>query len=366
MAKKKKAVYSGIGGQAVLEGIMMKNKGEYSVAVRTPDGNIDVKKWNSNGIADKYAFAKIPFIRGVVGFIDSLSLGMKTLSYSSSFYEDDEENQGKPSFIERLFGEKAEGVVMGITMVISLLISIALFILLPYFVSELISKYILNDSLVAIIEGVLRLLIFISYVVVISLMKDIRRLYQYHGAEHKCINCIESGRPLNVKNVMRSSRLHRRCGTSFLIIVMIITIICFFFIRVDSMWLKIVIRLALIPVIAGIGYELLRFAGTHDNIIVRLISVPGMLLQKLTTREPDEEMVMVAIAAIEKVYDWEAFQKKHFKQRMVKKTKKEADGTVVETGDETMEISVIEIEEMLNKSEAKKEKKEKKAKKNGK
>ncbi len=311
-SKKNKPVYSGIGGQAVLEGIMMKNKNEYSVAVRLPNGSIDVKKWEYAGVFGDNIFTKIPFIRGVVNFIDSMSLGMKTLTYSASFYEDEEEETKTDGFINKIFGDKAEDVVMGFTVFISLLIAVGLFMLLPYFISEWLGSILLNDSLVAIIEGVVRLLIFLGYVFGISFMKDIYRLYQYHGAEHKCINCIESGKELNTENVMKSSRLHRRCGTSFLLIVMLITILLFFFIRVDEMWLKVLLRLLLIPVIAGVSYEILRYAGKHDNGLVKVISAPGLALQKITTKEPDEKIVEVAIASIEKIYDWRGFQKKHF------------------------------------------------------
>ena len=309
--RKNRPVYSGIGGQAVLEGIMMKNKNEYSVAVRLPNGSIDVKKWDYEGVLGSSFIKKIPFVRGVVNFIDSMVLGMRTLTYSSSFYEDEEETKSD-GFLNKLFGDKAEDVVMGGTVFVSLVIAIGIFMILPYFISQWLGEIILNDSLIAIIEGVVRLVIFLVYVLAISLMKDIYRLYQYHGAEHKCINCIESGKALNVENVKKSSRLHRRCGTSFLLIVMLITIICFFFIRVDEVWLRLVLRLLLIPVIAGISYEILRYAGKHDNGLVKIISAPGLLLQKITTKEPDESMIEVAIASIEKIYDWRGFQKKYF------------------------------------------------------
>lgn len=318
-SKKKKAVYSGIGGQAVLEGIMMKNKNEYSVAVRKPDGNIEVQKWdNSDSFSNRHAFARWPFVRGVVNFVESLSLGMKTLTYSSSFYEEDEASTKGDQFLEKLFGNKAEAVVNGVTMIISMLLAVGLFMLLPYFVSEWLNSFILNDSVVAIVEGVVRIVIFILYVFLISLLKDIKRLYQYHGAEHKCINCIERGRNLDIENVKKSSRLHRRCGTSFLILVMLVSIVLFFFIRVDQIWLRLILRIALIPVIAGISYEIIRFAGKHDNLFVRIISAPGMLLQKITTREPDDEMIEVAIAAIEEVFDWEAYEDKYFGNLKIK------------------------------------------------
>lgn len=354
MKKKRKTVFSGIGGQAVLEGIMMKNKNEYAVAVRLPDGSVKVEKWDDEKKKADSILKKIPLIRGVFTFIDSMVIGMKTLTYSASFIEEEEEVPEDESKRARRAREKSnekaekeEGVAMGFTVFLSLLIAVFLFMLLPYFAAEFAGRYIQNDSLVAILEGVIRIVIFLGYVLAISMMKDIRRLYQYHGAEHKCINCIESGRPLTVRNVMRCSRQHRRCGTSFTLIVMVISIILFFFIRFDSILLKIAFRLLLIPVIAGISYEFLRLAGKYDNWFIRLISAPGMWLQLITTREPDPDMVEVAIAAVEKVFDWERFEDKHFKRRMVKKTRALSDGTVVETGEETMEISVVDLEAAL-------------------
>lgn len=311
MAKKKKRCYSGIGGQAVLEGIMMKNKNAYAVAVRLPNGKITIDKQDTSGLVSRGVIGKIPFIRGIFNFVDSMILGMKTLTYSASFYEEEEETKGD-SALNKIFKEKTEDVVMGFTVFVSILLAIGLFMFLPYLISELVSKRILNDSLVAIIEGLVRIAIFVLYVLLISLMKDIKRLYQYHGAEHKCINCIESGKELTVRNVMRCSRLHRRCGTSFMLIVMCISIILFFFIRTDSVLLRIVYRLLLIPVIAGISYEILRLAGRSDNLLVRIISAPGMWLQKITTREPEPDMVEVAIAAIEAVFDWRKFEEKRF------------------------------------------------------
>ncbi|MDE6529186.1 MAG: DUF1385 domain-containing protein [Lachnospiraceae bacterium] len=324
LAKKRKRCYSGIGGQAVLEGIMMKNKNAYAVAVRLPNGKITVDRQDISGSISSGAVGKVPFVRGVFTFVDSMILGMKTLTYSASFYEEEEETKGD-GVLNKIFKEKTEDVVMGFTVCISMLLAIGLFMFLPYLISELVSRWILNDSLIAIIEGVVRILIFVLYVLLISLMKDIRRLYQYHGAEHKCINCIESGRELTVRNVMRCSRLHRRCGTSFMLIVMCISIILFFFIRTDSMLMRIVYRLLLIPVVAGISYEILRLAGRSDNLLVRIISAPGMWLQKITTREPEPDMVEVAIAAIEAVFDWRAFEEKRFGKKTAPAEEEQAD-----------------------------------------
>lgn len=305
MAKKRQTQYSGIGGQAVLEGVMMKNQSKYAVAVRKPDGEIDIQVEEYKGVCADKAFVKLPLIRGVFAFIDSLILGMKVTMHSASFYEEEEGTAQDTA--KKASGSKSEDIMMGVTVVLSVIIAVALFMLLPFWLSDLLGKYIRNASLVAILEGVFRILIFVGYIVAISLMKDIRRLYMYHGAEHKCINCIERGRPLNVKDVMRSSRQHKRCGTSFLLFVVLVSVIVFFFIRVDNMALKLVLRLLLIPVIAGISYELIRLAGRCDNILIRILSAPGMWMQRLTTKEPDEEMVRVAIASVEAVFDWKAY-----------------------------------------------------------
>ena len=310
MAKKRQTQYSGIGGQAVLEGVMMKNQSKYAVAVRKPDGEIDIQVEEYKGVCADKAFVKLPLIRGVFAFIDSLILGMRVTMHSASFYEDEE--AAAQDTAKKASGSKSEDIMMGITVVLSVIIAVALFMLLPFWLSDLLGKYIRNASLVAILEGVFRILIFVGYIVAISLMKDIRRLYMYHGAEHKCINCIERGRPLNVKDVMRSSRQHKRCGTSFLLFVVLVSVIVFFFIRVDNMALKLALRLLLIPVIAGISYELIRLAGRCDNILIRILSAPGMWMQRLTTKEPDEEMVKVAIASVEAVFDWKAYLVENF------------------------------------------------------
>ena len=292
---------------------MMRNKDDYAVAIRKPNGEIEVEMDVFHGCMHGSVLTKIPFVRGVFNFIDSLRLGMKILNYSASFYEDEEAKETKlDKALDKMSGGKGESVLMGITTVISILLAAGIFILLPYFISSLLVGYIRNASLLAIIEGLIRILIFFAYVVGISLMKDIHRLYQYHGAEHKCINCIEKGRPLTVHNVMRSSRIHKRCGTSFMFFVMFVSIVLFFFIRVENPAFRIVLRIALIPVIAGISYEIIRLAGRSDNIIVKIISAPGMLLQRLTTKEPDESMAEVAIKSVEAVFDWKEYLKNTF------------------------------------------------------
>ncbi|MBO5209774.1 MAG: DUF1385 domain-containing protein [Lachnospiraceae bacterium] len=313
MASKKINRYSGIGGQAVLEGIMMKNKDQYAVAVRKPNGEIEVDVEAHHGVMHGSKLLQIPFIRGVFNFVDSLVLGMKCLNYSATFYEDEDvQETATDKAFNKIFKDKAESVFTGLVTVFSIVLAIAIFMVLPYFISSLFEEYVRNASLMAIIEGIIRIFIFVMYVLLISLMKDIRRVYMYHGAEHKCINCIEKGRPLTVHNVMRSSKQHKRCGTSFMLFVILISIIVFFFVRVENPVYKVLIRIALVPVIAGISYEIIRLAGKSDNILVRIISAPGMWLQGLTTKEPDESMVEVAIAAVEAVFDWKAYLKETF------------------------------------------------------
>ena len=315
MAKKREKHYSGIGGQAVLEGIMMKNKERYAGAVRKPNGEIEVEVDNYQGITHGKKIANLPFVRGVFNFVDSLILGMKTLNYSASFYEEEDEKEPESmvdASLDKVSKGHGETLMSTLVFVCALVFAIGIFMLLPFYLTNLLKDYVRNDSLLAIIEGVIRILIFLIYVLSISLMKDIRRTYMYHGAEHKCINCLEKGRPLTVKHVMRNSRLHRRCGTSFLLFVMFISVILFFFIRVDNMALKVLLRIALIPVIAGISYEVLRLAGRSDNFLIRIISAPGMLLQRLTTKEPTPDMVEVAIAAVEAVFDWKRYLKDEF------------------------------------------------------
>lgn len=299
--------YSGIGGQAVLEGIMMKNKEKYSVAVRTPEGKIDVAVEEYESFAPAKILTKIPFIRGVFNFIDSMILGIRTLNYSASFYEEEQDTHKKDRILDRIFKDNTDKILSVFSVICSVVIALGLFLLAPYYLSRMFSKVIMAESALAIIEGVLRVVIFILYIVLISCMKDIRRVFMYHGAEHKCINCIENARPLCVENVRISSRQHKRCGTSFLFFVVFLSIILFIFIRVEDPVMRIGVRILLIPVIAGISYEIIRIAGRSNNIIVRIISAPGMLLQKLTTREPDDDMIEVAIAAVEAVFDWKQY-----------------------------------------------------------
>ena len=308
--------YSGIGGQAVMEGVMMKNQDKYAVAVRKPDKEIEVKVSDYTGIIKNQKLKNMPIIRGVLNFVDSMVLGMQTLTYSASFFEEEEDatkvakkaNMTPEELAKQeIKDKKKEDAAMGGTVALSILFAVGIFMMLPYFISSFFQKYIESRLLLGLLEGAIRLTIFISYVGLISLMEDIKRVYMYHGAEHKCINCIESGMDLNVENVRKSSRLHKRCGTSFLLIVMFISILFFMMIRVDSAILKIVLRLLLIPVIAGVSYEFIRLAGRSDNCFVNILSKPGLWLQKITTREPDDDMIEVAIKSVEAVFDWKTY-----------------------------------------------------------
>ena len=305
---RRKSRYSGIGGQAVLEGVMMKNKEKYAVAVRKPDGEIEVDVETYQGLAHGSRIKELPFIRGIFNFLDSLILGTKALNYSASFYEEEDGKETKfDKAMDKVSGGNGEKLLSGIVTVISVVLAVGIFIVLPYFISSLFENFIRNRSLMAIIEGVIRIALFLLYVWGISAMKDIRRLYQYHGAEHKCINCIEKGRPLTVHNVMRSSRLHKRCGTSFIFFVMLVSIVLFFFIQVDNVAEKVILRILLMPVVAGISYEIIRLAGRTDNIVIKILSAPGMAIQRMTTKEPDESMAEVAIASVEAVFDWKKY-----------------------------------------------------------
>ena len=305
---------SNIGGQAVLEGIMMRHKDVYSVAVRRPDGEIEVKTQPYKSLVKSEALKRTPIVRGVFNFIESLVVGMKCLTYSASFFEEEEEGaRGAPVLSQKEKEEaeqkkqKQDNLLMGMTVAVSIVLSVAIFIMLPYFIASFLRRVTDSESLIAIAEACVRLVIFLGYIALISRMKDIQRVFMYHGAEHKCINCVEHGLDLTVENVMKSSREHKRCGTSFLLFVMIVSIIFFLFIRVSSPWLRVVVRLLLVPVIAGVSYEIIRLAGSSDNRFVNLLSKPGLALQRLTTREPDESMVEVAIAAVEAVFDWKAY-----------------------------------------------------------
>ncbi len=348
---------SGIGGQSVIEGVMMRNRGKYAVAVRTPSGDIvvDTQECGSNRLQSK--FFKLPIIRGVVNFVDSLVLGMKTLMYSATFYaeetdEEKEEREGKArkkaaqkadklreegkaeaaeqvlAKCEKKLEKEAESgedmsddsVLMTVTVIISLAFSIVLFIFAPYFISRLLKGVIHSEMALLMIESAVKLVIFFGYMALIAQMKDIQRTFMYHGAEHKCINCVEHGLELNVENVRKSSREHKRCGTSFLFLVMIISIIfimlfsvpLFTVFHVNTWYWRLILRLLLIPIIAGVAYEFIQLAGRTDNKVINLLSRPGMALQHMTTKEPDDSMIEVGIASVNAVFDWKKFENEQF------------------------------------------------------
>lgn len=298
-----------IGGQAVIEGVMMKNMDRYAVSVRKPNGKIETKVEECVSFAEKHPLFQLPVFRGMANFLESMVIGMKTLNYSASFYEDEEEQTESRTeqLLEKILGEKAEKIIMGIVLVFSLAISIGLFMILPYIASEALGKLIRNEYVILFMEGIIRIAIFLGYIVLISRMEDIKRVFMYHGAEHKTINCLEAGVPLTPENVDNFSRLHKRCGTSFIFIVMIISMVFLFFIRVDTIWLRIVLRLLFLPLVAGVSYEFIRLAGNSDHPLVQIFSKPGLALQRLTTKEPDHSMIEVAIASVEGVFDWREY-----------------------------------------------------------
>lgn len=298
--------YSGIGGQAVMEGVMMRNGSKYAVAVRKSNGEIVTKEFPC-GSPDNF-WHKCPIIRGITSFVESLSMGMSTLTYSASFFEEEDNKNEGPLTDEQLKKkEKKEKIEMGFTVFFAVILAVGLFFLFPYFVSSLIKKHIESYALFALIEGAFRMALFLGYVWAISFMEDIKRMFMYHGAEHKCINCLESGLELTVDNVRKSSKHHKRCGTSFIFIVFLLSVFAFMFIRIDNNLLQLGCRLLLIPVIAGVSYEFIRIAGRSENKLVSFLSKPGMFVQRLTTKEPDDEMIEVGIASVEAIYDWREF-----------------------------------------------------------
>ncbi len=300
---------SNIGGQAVLEGIMMRNGGKYSVAVRKADGEIAVDVQDYKSIIPWKTPLKIPFIRGIFNFADSLVLGMKTLTYSAGFFAEEEEEVLTEE--EAAKREKTDKIIMNLTVVFAAVIAVAIFMVLPYFLSSIVERYTSSRMLMTIFEGGIRLAIFLLYIFLISRMNDIKRTFMYHGAEHKCINCIEHGMELTVENVRKSSKQHKRCGTSFLFFVVIVSIIFCFFITAESQILRVLIRIALLPLIAGVSYEIIKLAGSSDNVIVNALSRPGMWVQNMTTKEPDDSMIEVGIRAVEEVFDWRTWQREN-------------------------------------------------------
>lgn len=302
--------YSGIGGQAVIEGVMMKAPDQYAVSVRKPDGKIEVKVEKYKSLKDRYAIAGFPVIRGIVAFVESLVVGMKTLNYSASFWEEEEQKTSTKKKNDRGMDQeqgKGNELVMGLVVMLAVVLAVGLFVLLPFFVSELLSKSVPSVQLRGLIEGVIRVALFVIYVKAISCMEDIHRVFMYHGAEHKCINCLENGLELTVDNARGQTTVHKRCGTSFMLVVMFVSILFFMFISVSTLWLRMILRILLIPVIAGLSYEFIIFAGKTENPVITVLSKPGLWLQSLTTKEPEDDMLEVAISSVEAVFDWKEF-----------------------------------------------------------
>lgn len=332
--------YSGIGGQAVLEGVMMKNQNEYSIAVRKPDGQIEVKKEKYKSLRDKSKVANLPVIRGVVTFVESLKTGMETLNYSASFYEEDDSPAKEEE--EKKKEDTKESLIVGLAIVFAIVLAIGIFVVVPFLLSEALKKPIPSPHLRGLIEGIIRVALFVGYVKLISLMSDIKRVFMYHGAEHKSINCVEHGEELTVENVRKQTMVHKRCGTSFLLIVMFVSILFFMFIVVGNLWLRMALRILLIPVIAGLAYEFIRYAGTHDdNKIVEVLSKPGLMLQSLTTAEPTDDMIEVAIASVEAVFDWREFIAHIDEEEKGEEVQEE------ESVDEEEDVEIVDMEVFL-------------------
>ena len=331
---------SGIGGQAVLEGVMMRNRDKYAVAVRKPDGEISVQNWDTGSVRDRHILLRLPIVRGVVAFIESLILGIKTLTYSSSFLEEDGEKAGQVEAVE--ISDRKELLENILIVALSILLAVGFFMILPFAVSELFRGKVHSQTTISVIEGILKVLLFLGYVVAISFLSDIKRTFMYHGAEHKTINCVENGLDLTVENVKKQSRYHRRCGTSFLLVVMIVSIVFFMFIRFDNLWIRMLYRILLIPMVAGVSFEMIQFVGNTDNKLVLLISKPGLWLQKLTTREPDDGMIEVAIASVEAVFDWRAYQTELHKEKERRdRRKKKAEKRKQETAEKKEETAFV-------------------------
>lgn len=337
---------SGIGGMAVIEGVMMKNKEEYAIAVRKPNNEIAIEKKSHRDFSNKVKLFKLPIFRGMLAFVDSMVLGLSALNFSAAFFEEEEAQEESKENNDRKDDKKSDKVkqdkanedagqektkttendnalLMALAVIISLVVSITLFMVVPAFLSNLLSRWISSVFLLALAEGIIRLLIFIGYIVIVSQMKDIKRVFMYHGAEHKTINCIENGFELTLENVKWQSKAHKRCGTSFMLLVMLISLVLFVLIRPRTLALRVLSRILLVPIVAGISYEFIRFAGRSESRIVDIISRPGLWMQALTTREPDDDMLEVAMASVEAVFDWREFLNRQESEKAAKQKTKE-------------------------------------------
>ncbi len=305
-----------IGGQAVLEGVMMRGPAKTAVAIRKADGEIVLDVKENKSFMAKYKLNKIPILRGFLSFFVSMYIGVKYTMYSAEFVEvEEEETESKfDKFLEKVFGDKMMDAVMWVAVILALVLGVGLFMLLPTMLAGVVKSLLTNPALpqavkdffsntivLNLIESVTRIVIFLIYMYAVSHMKDMKRVFAYHGAEHKSIACYEAGDELTVENVRKHSRLHPRCGTSFLLIVMVVSILFFSFLSWDNALMRLVVRLALLPVVAGVSYEVIKFAGRCDGCVARFLTAPGLALQKLTTNEPDDEQIEIAITALSAV-----------------------------------------------------------------
>lgn len=299
-----------IGGQAVMEGVMMKNGNDYAIAVRKQDQTVVLDKRTYKSFSKRYKILGLPVLRGIVAFVESLILGMKILTFSAEFFEVDEEPSDFEKKMEAKYGKKRmNDFFIGLSVFLAIIFSVALFIMVPLLISQAMTNILPSTRWVNVVDGLVRVVILLAYMSVITLMKDIKRVFQYHGAEHKTINCYESGDELTVENVKKHSRYHKRCGTSFIFLVVLISVAVLTIFNVDTFLLRLAVRLLMLPIIAGVSYEVIQLLGKHDSKVSLFFSKPGMWLQQLTTKEPDESMIEIAITSVVAVLPDEAVEK---------------------------------------------------------
>lgn len=342
---------SGIGGMAVIEGVMMRNKDEYAIAVRKPDNEIVLEKIEYKNFSNKVKLFKLPIFRGMLAFVDSMVIGLKVISFSSSFIEEEEESQKE----KKEESGKVSALLIFFAVLASLALSISLFMVFPVLIASLFTKWIESNFLLSLMEGILRLLIFIGYILFATRMKEIKRMFMYHGAEHKTINCLENGFELTLENVKWQSKTHKRCGTSFMLFVMIISLVFFVIIRPETLLWKILSRILLVPIIAGTSYEFIRFAGKSENVVINFISKPGLWMQALTTKEPDDDMIEVAIQSVDAVFDWKGFlaegEEKADKPKEVSKAKKNTEAVKTKEADPVKQTEKTKESDLVKQTE---------------
>lgn len=290
-----------VGGQAVIEGVMMQSKNYRAIAVRKSNGEIELKKQRIKSWIKDKKIDKIPFLRGSFILFETMIEGMKSLNYSSEFFLGEEEEDAIDRFLKRIFKDKANDAIIAVSLILAMILSVGLFVLIPTSIGGLFSSFIHNNIILNLIEGLFRICILILYMLLISRNKDIKRTFMYHGAEHKAIYCYESGLELTVENARKFTTLHPRCGTNFLFIVMATSIILFSFFGWPNILARIAMRILCIPIVAGISYEIIKFLGKYNNILSKIVAYPGMMLQHITTNEPNDEQLEVAIKALKAV-----------------------------------------------------------------